>query len=180
LGFAIGLESFSPDTLDEMGKNFNRPECFHKLIRKIRSYGMIVWGSFVLGFDRDDEKSIRHTIAMARNSKLDFACFNFLTPLPGTEVYHQLAREERLTDRDWADYNMANLVFKPTRMSGETLEREMRNAWLDFYSLRAICKRLGWRWKKFHPFIWLINLALFYYTHKGIKRIKSPAQNPGP
>jgi radical SAM superfamily enzyme YgiQ (UPF0313 family) len=174
LGFAIGLESFSRNTLDEMGKNFNKPEYFHRLIRKIKSYGMIVWGSFVLGFDRDDEGSIRHTIEMARNSKLDFACFNFLTPLPGTEVYQQLVREKRLSNRNWADYNMANLVFEPTRMSGETLEREMRNAWLDFYSLKAICKRLGFRWKKFHPFIWLINLALFYYTHKKIRRIKSP------
>jgi len=180
VGFALGLESFSPNTLDEMGKNFNKPEYFHKLIKKIKSYGMIVWGSFVLGFDRDDEKIIRYTIEMARNSKLDFACFNFLTPLPGTEVYHQLVREKRLTNQNWADYNMANLVFKPTKMSGETLEREMRNAWLDFYSLKAICKRLGFRWKKFHPFIWLINLALFYYTRKKIKRIKSPAQNPQP
>jgi radical SAM superfamily enzyme YgiQ (UPF0313 family) len=174
VGFAIGLESFSPNTLDEMGKNFNRPEYFHKLIEKIKSYGMIVWGSFVLGFDRDDERSIQHTIEMAWKSRLDFACFNFLTPLPGTEVYHQLIRERRLTNRNWAAYNMANLVFKPAKMSGETLEREMRNAWLDFYSLKAIFRRLGFRWKKFHPFIWLINLALFYYTRKKIKRMKSP------
>ncbi|NIS63204.1 MAG: hypothetical protein GTO13_21685 [Proteobacteria bacterium] len=54
----------------------------------------------------------------------------------------------------------------------------MRNAWLDFYSLKAICKRLGVRWKKFHPFIWLINLTLFYYTRKKIKRMKPPAQDP--
>ena len=178
LGFAIGFESFSPNALDEMGKNFNKPEYFHKLIKKVKDYGMILWGSFVLGFDRDDEESIRYTNEMARTSKLDFVCFNFLTPLPGTEVYHQLVREERLTNRNWADYNMANLVFKPTQMLGETLEREVRNAWLDFYSLKAICKRLGWRWKKFHPFIWLMNLALFYYTHRKIKRIKYPVQNP--
>jgi radical SAM superfamily enzyme YgiQ (UPF0313 family) len=122
LGFAIGFESFSPNTLDEMGKNFNRPEYFHELIKKIKSYGMIVWGSFVLGFDRDDKKSIRYTLEMARNSKLDFACFNFLTPLPETEVYHHLVTEQRLTNSNWGDYNMANLVFKPSKMSGETLE----------------------------------------------------------
>ncbi len=178
LGLAIGFESFSPNTLDEMGKNFNKPEYFHKLIKKIKSYGMIVWGSFVLGFDRDDEKGIRYTLELAQNSKLDFACFNFLTPLPGTEVYRQLVTEKRLTDSHWGHYNMAKLVFKPAKMSGETLEFEMRNAWLDFYSLKAICKRLGVRWKKFHPFIWLINLTLFYYTRKKIKRMKPPAQDP--
>jgi radical SAM superfamily enzyme YgiQ (UPF0313 family) len=138
---------------------------------------MIVWGSFALGFDRDDQKSIRYTIEMARNSRLDFACLNFLTPLPGTEVYHKLAREERLTDSNWADYNMANLVFTPAKISGGTLEREMNNAWLDFYSLKAIARRLGFRWKKFHPFLWLINLALFYYTRKKIKRGESPTSD---
>jgi radical SAM superfamily enzyme YgiQ (UPF0313 family) len=180
LGFAIGFESFWPNTLDEMGKSFNKPEHFHKLIKKIKSHGMIVWGSFVLGFDRDDEESVHYTIEMARNSKLDFACFNFLTPLPGTEVYHQLVREERLTDSNWGDYNMANLVFKPRKMSGKALEREMRNAWLDFYSLKAIYKRLGFRWKKFHPFIWLINLALFYYTRKKISRMRFPPKDAKP
>jgi hypothetical protein len=73
---------------------------------------------------------------------------------------------------------MANLVFKPAKMPGETLELEMKNAWLDFYSLKAIRNRLGFRWKKFHPFIWLINLALFYYTRKKINRMKPPAQDP--
>ncbi len=180
LGFAIGFESFSPNTLDEMGKNINKPQYFHNLIKKIKSYGMIVWGSFVLGFDRDDEKGIRYTLELAQNSKLDFACFNFLTPLPGTEVYHKLITEKRLTDSHWGDYNMANLVFKPARMSGETLELEMKNAWLDFYSLKTICKRLGFRWKKFHPFIWLINLALFYYTRRKIKRMKPPPQDSQP
>ncbi len=180
LGFAIGFESFWPNTLDEMGKNFNKPEHFHKLIKKIKSYGMIVWGSFVLGCDRDDEESIHYTIEIPRDSKLDFACFKFLTPLPGTEVYYQLVREERLTDSNWGDYNMANLVFKPRKMSGEALEREMRNAWLDFYSLKAICKRLGFRWKKFHSFIWLINLALFYYTRKKIGRMKFPIKDAKP
>jgi hypothetical protein len=48
---------------------------------------------------------------------------------------------------------MANLVFKASKMSGETQELKMRNAWLDFYSLKAIFKRLEFRWKKFHPFI---------------------------
>ena len=180
MGFAIGFESFSPNTLDEMGKHFNKPEYFHALIEKIKSYGMIVWGSFVLGFDRDDERSVRHTTKLARSSKLDFACFNFLTPLPGTEVFHQLVRQGRLTDSNWANYNMANLVFKPANMSAGTLEREMKNAWLDFYSLKAIVKRLGFRWKKFHPFIWIINLALFYYTRKRIKRVTSPDKDPKP
>ena len=69
---------------------------------------------------------------------------NFIQPMPsslsilydlviGLHLLHKLVREERLTDSNWGDYNMANLVFKPRKMSGEALEREMRNVWLDFY-----------------------------------------------
>jgi hypothetical protein len=59
-------------------------------------------------------------------------------------------------------------------MSAGTLEREMKNAWLDFTSLNAIAKRLGFRWKGFHPFIWVINLALFSDTRKRIHQSKLP------
>ena len=49
-------------------------------------------------------------------------------------------------------------------------------AW--FLLAEGIVKRLGFRWKKFHPFIWLMNLALFYYTRKKIKRMKPAPQDP--
>jgi hypothetical protein len=45
--------------------------------------------------------------------------------------------ERNFSSSNWRDYNMANLVFKPGKISGETPELEMRNAWLDFYSLKA-------------------------------------------
>ena len=65
-------------------------------IETIKSYGILIWGSFVLGFDEDDEKSLEKTVQMAKASRLDFACFNFLTPLHGTMVYDKFEKEGRL------------------------------------------------------------------------------------
>ncbi len=106
---------------------------------------------------------------MAKASKLDFACFNFLTPLPGTRIYERLEEEDQLEGRSWNAYNMANLVFRPNRVRSKTLENNVRQAWLEFYSLRAIFHRLGISLRKTPFFIWLVNLAIFFYTRKKLR-----------
>jgi radical SAM superfamily enzyme YgiQ (UPF0313 family) len=170
IGLAIGLESFCKESLEAAHKRFNDPDQFYRDIEFIKSYGIFIWGSFVLGFDEDDEKGLENTIKMAKASKLDFACFNFLTPLPGTMVYDKLEKEDRLGSKKWDDYNMANLVFLPIRVTSEVLEEKVRKAWLEFYSIKAIFKRLGFSLGKIRFFVWLVNLALCFYTRKKLKR----------
>jgi radical SAM superfamily enzyme YgiQ (UPF0313 family) len=166
IGLAIGLESFSEESLKGAHKRFNRPELFHQEIDRIKSHGILIWGSFVLGFDEDNEKNLEKTIFLAKRSKLDFACFNFLTPLPGTRVYKQFHSEGRLTEKPWNDYNMSHLVYKPLSVTSKTLEEMVRKAWLDFYSPGAIFHRLSFSLSKTHFFIWLVNIALSFYTRK--------------
>ncbi len=169
IGLAIGLESFCEESLEEAHKRFNAPEHFYREIEIIKSHGILIWGSFVLGFDEDNEERLERTIHMAKASKLDFACFNFLTPLPGTTVYEKFQKEDRLDGRSWADYNMANLVFRPAGVAGEVLKNKVRKAWLEFYSLKAIVKRLGFSLGKIRIFIWFVNLALCFYTRKKLR-----------
>ena len=169
IGFAIGLESFSRKSLEGAHKRFNDPDRFHRDIEIIKSYGLMIWGSFVLGFDEDDQEGLENTIRMAKTSSLDFACFNFLTPLPGTVIWDRFRKEGRLLDKRWTDYNMSHLVFAPAMVSGHCLEKMVRKAWLEFYALRTLVKRLGFSMGKIRFFIWLVNLALCFYTRKRLK-----------
>jgi radical SAM superfamily enzyme YgiQ (UPF0313 family) len=168
-GLAIGLESFCKESLLGAHKWFNDPDRFYRDIETIKSYGILIWGSFVLGFDEDDEKGLKRTIAMAKSSKLDFACFNFLTPLPGTSMYDRFNEQGRLTSTKWAEYNMAHLVYRPRVVSQSVQENLVRKAWLEFYSLRSLFKRLGIRPGKIQLFIWLVNLVLWFYTRKKLR-----------
>lgn len=143
IGLAIGFESFCKESLKGPHKRFNDPEQFSRDIEIIKSYGILIWGSFVLGFDEDDEEGLEKTVQMAKWSRLDFACFNFLTPLPGTMVYDKFKKEGRLASKNWADYNMASLIFLPARVTAKVLENKVRKAWLEFYSMNAIVRRLG-------------------------------------
>jgi radical SAM superfamily enzyme YgiQ (UPF0313 family) len=168
-GLAIGFESFCKESLEGAHKRLNDPEHFYRDIDTIKSHGILIWGSFVLGFDQDNEERLEKTVQMAKRSRLDFACFNFLTPLPGTMVHDQFDREGRLVSKTWADYNMANLLFRPARVTGKVLEEKVRKAWLEFYSLKADISRLGLPFGKARFFIWLLNLALCFYTRKKLK-----------
>jgi radical SAM superfamily enzyme YgiQ (UPF0313 family) len=170
IGLAIGLESFSRESLEGAHKRFNDPDRFYQDIERIKRSGIFIWGSFVLGFDEDDEAGLEKTITMAKSSRLDFACFNFLTPLPGTAIYDRFEREDRLASRNWAEYNMANLVFRPVKVTGEVLGQKVRKAWLEFYALKAVFHRLGLSMGKIRFFVWLVNLALCFYTRKRILR----------
>jgi radical SAM superfamily enzyme YgiQ (UPF0313 family) len=170
IGMAIGLESFSRESLEGAHKRFNDPDHFYRDIAVIKSFGIFIWGSFVLGFDEDGEAGLERTISMAKSSKLDFACFNFLTPLPGTAIYDRFEREGRLDSKNWAEYNMANLVFQPIKVTGEVLGRKVRKAWLEFYALKVLFRRLGLSTGKIRFFVWLVNLALFFYTRKKLLR----------
>jgi hypothetical protein len=70
---------------------------------------------------------------------------------------------------NWADFNMANLVFRPAKVTGEVLKRKVKRAWLEFYSLKAVVRRLGFSLGKVRVFIWMLNLALCFYTRKKLK-----------
>ena len=54
IGIIIGLESPKSATLTEAGKRYAKAELYEQKIRKIQSYGISVWGSFIFGFDSDD------------------------------------------------------------------------------------------------------------------------------
>ena len=51
---SIGFESISRDTLKSVHKEVNRPETFAALVEKVHSYGIMVFGLFMFGFDGDD------------------------------------------------------------------------------------------------------------------------------
>ena len=51
---SIGFESISRDTLKSVHKMVNRPETFAALVEKVHSYGIMVFGLFMFGFDGDD------------------------------------------------------------------------------------------------------------------------------
>jgi hypothetical protein len=102
-------------------------------IRTLQDAGIKVMGSFVFGFDYDEESIFDATLEFLQKSGIVEAEFLILTPYPNTPLAEKLGAQGRIFNRDWSRYNTAHAVFRPARMSPERLEQGVSYLWREFY-----------------------------------------------
>jgi radical SAM superfamily enzyme YgiQ (UPF0313 family) len=122
LGWYIGFDSISQDTLNCIPKNTNKVDDFNSAVKNIQKYDMLAVGTFIVGFDTDKADIFDKTIKLAEDLNIDLPGVNILTPLPGTSVYKRLDKEGRILTKDWSKYDGFHVVFTPKQMTVEELE----------------------------------------------------------
>ena len=170
IGLILGLESPKAGTLDEAGKRYARAEEYAWRIKKIQSYNISLWGSFIFGFDGDDWRDCMNAVRFAQRCRLCMSCYPILTPYPGTRIFEKYVSQGRLLTRDWDKYNGATVVYQPEKMTVQELRHAQMAAFCEFYSPPSAFRRLGvWPFKRNS---WLSNLAIhrglaYYYSKRG-------------
>jgi radical SAM superfamily enzyme YgiQ (UPF0313 family) len=159
-GVFIGFETFSNKSIRDAGKGVNRPDEYMRDIARIHAAGIKVWGSFIFGFDNDALDVFRETLEFIEKSRMEFAQFSLLTPLPGTALFHQFEEEQRIVQRDWSKYDLGSIVFNHPLLTAERLHFEKNHAWRRFYSIRSIFMRLGMPKNRGDLILWIANLAV--------------------
>jgi radical SAM superfamily enzyme YgiQ (UPF0313 family) len=182
----IGFETFSNAGLKKLGKPTNWQDRFFRVVERIHSKNIGIWGAFVFGLDTDTRESLEETVRVVKEAKLEFAQFSCLTPLPGTELYRRYLAEGRLRENDWSQFNFGNVTFLPKNMSAEELAEVKTNAWGEFYNWRSVLHRMAWRAPLSLPFAsnraWsLLNRQniLFWAVNIGISRLVQHALKNG-
>jgi radical SAM superfamily enzyme YgiQ (UPF0313 family) len=138
----IGMESINPESLKEMRKQQTIQD-IRKSIRIFHQENIKVHGMFVIGFDTDDIKTIKETLRFAKKEEMDSGQFLILTPLPGTETYEELKRDQRLiTDVNWEKYDGHHVVFRPKNIIAHRLQIEVSKASIKFYSWGQVMKTI--------------------------------------
>jgi len=94
----IGIESFDNNSLLETAKVQNTATEMTEVVREIQSYGFIVVGGLIFGFDSDDEKSFGRTLQGLKDSSLLSGDPSLLTALPGTPLYRRMKLSGRLRE----------------------------------------------------------------------------------
>lgn len=142
----IGFESLSAASLGQMKKAWNlRHGGYAEVVRRLREAGILVYGSFVFGYDGDTPDAFDATVDFALENRLFLANFNPLTPTPGTPLYARLQREGRLLhERWWLDpgYRYGEATFTPRGMSAGELAAGCWRARRRFYTYGSIARRL--------------------------------------
>ena len=169
IGLILGLESPKAGTLRAAGKKYIDADQYISRIRKIQSYGISLWGSFIFGFDGDDWRDCMNAVRFAQKARLCMSCYPILTPYPGTGIFQQYQAEGRLTSRDWDKYNGATVVFQPSHMTVNELRHAQMAAFHEFFTPASALGRLGLLPVKKNS--WMANLAInrglkYYYSRK--------------
>jgi len=93
---------------------------------------------FIFGEDHDTVETINSTVSFALDQRIDTLQFMILTPFPGTRLYDDIVKQDRLIHRRWDYYDGMYAVFRPSNMSPARLQHETLRAYERFYSLRRV------------------------------------------
>ncbi len=152
---SIGFESISRETLRTVHKHVNRPETFAALVEKVHSYGIMVFGLFMFGFDGDDHSSFDETAAFNTDANYDACAYSALTPYPGTLTWYEMKKTNRIVSYDWTKYDQGHVVYRPARMTPDELRDGIDGVYARFYSASSIAGRFPWLGAR-HRTQWLI------------------------
>jgi len=167
--WTIGFDSVSQKSLDAIGKKTNIAKQYISVIKNIHDFGMNVEGSFMFGFDPDTPDIFDSTLDFISNSEVDKAEFHILTPFPGTPLFDDLEKQNRILTKDWSKYDSKNVIFKPRNMTEEELVDGVKKMYDGFYNPSNMLKIIG-RYvnKGLYPLSSSVSLSLqgFKYSSK--------------
>jgi radical SAM superfamily enzyme YgiQ (UPF0313 family) len=142
---SIGFESITRSVLTSVHKHVNRPETFASLVEKAHSYGIMVFGLFIFGFDGDDSSVFGTTARFNIEADYDACAYSVLTPYPGTLTWYEMKKADRIVSYDWSKYDQANVVFRPAQMTADELRLGHDAAYDTFYAPSSMVRRFPLR-----------------------------------
>ncbi|SHI16752.1 B12-binding domain-containing radical SAM protein [Sporanaerobacter acetigenes] len=135
----IGIESLNQKSLDYIDKK-QKIEDIEKAGEMLAKYKIKLIASIVLGLDYDTVEDIRNSVEFTKKINAYQLQPAVLTPYPGTPLYEQFEKEDRIIIKDWQYYDMMNVVFQPKNMSPWKLQSEFFHAVKSFYSFSGAMK----------------------------------------
>jgi radical SAM superfamily enzyme YgiQ (UPF0313 family) len=141
----IGFESLNRDNLVQMRKAWNlKYHDYQTSIEVFQKAGIMIYGTFVFGYDQDNTVSFDEAVAFAIRNKFYLANFNPLTPTPGADLYRQLQQENRLIYERWwldPDFRYGHATFHPRGMTADELTAGCLRARLRFNTWSSLWRR---------------------------------------
>jgi radical SAM superfamily enzyme YgiQ (UPF0313 family) len=137
----VGIETPSPEALEECRKVQNQQRDLVAAVKTIQGYGLEVMGGFIVGFDSDRQDVFRQQFEFIQRSGVATAMVGLLTALPRTRLYQRLKEEGRLLATSTGNNTQAVLNFLP-KLKREDLLRGYRDLMHRLYEPRVYYQRI--------------------------------------
>jgi radical SAM superfamily enzyme YgiQ (UPF0313 family) len=130
---ALGIESGDEEILKTLKKGIKKSQA-HKAVAALKSAGVPILASYIIGSPGDTHESIHKTFEFAKELDTNQTKFMICTPFPGTELFNMAVEKGILSDRPtpaqcagltYYQYVAANM----SKVSDEELLRYQRDAY---------------------------------------------------
>ena len=141
----IGFESVHFDSLYQLdNKNWKLKQLpgYEQAIGKIQSYGIGVYGTFIVGLDEDDINVFQETESFIKQNKLYGVNITVPTPLPGTRLREKMNDENRILIDDWSYYTFWDVNIIPNKMQVMELEEGLLQIYKNIFDDSQTHQRL--------------------------------------
>jgi radical SAM superfamily enzyme YgiQ (UPF0313 family) len=138
---SIGFESLSEESLESVGKGFNRPSRFAEDIKKLRAKGIQVIALVIVGLDGDTTDTFLATLRWLEENKISFLKLFTPAPYPGTKYHADMQAAGRIMNADWGAYDYGSANVRPLNMTPEEMLDGFRTVYSGFYSVRSMLRR---------------------------------------
>jgi radical SAM superfamily enzyme YgiQ (UPF0313 family) len=180
----LGIESEKEEQLKSAHKHFNasRINSYSEIFRKIHRYNISVLGTFIFGLEGDNLQSIHNRAKYILQSEVDAYQTTILTPLPGTVLYEQMQKDNRLLKTnypyDWNYYEFLRVNFMPKSMYPAELFETIVDIWSHVYSKQIIRRKAlktFWQQRNWNIYRWFTRgwqaTLWAYYTNWNYRNI---------
>jgi anaerobic magnesium-protoporphyrin IX monomethyl ester cyclase len=125
----VGAESPFKEVLDLYQKGIQGTQTV-EAIRLLKKNNILAQLMLVLGHEYETRESIKKTMIWATDIvKPDLIISMLLTPYPGTPMYEDLKKKNRIIDFNWTKYDMIHGVCDMEYLSARDLQEELYHAY---------------------------------------------------
>ena len=147
IGGLIGIEALSDHNLSFLNKYLTRKKIIETL-KEMWEYKLFVQGTYMFGYENENEESIRETIEELINLPLLVCHYFVLTPLPQTELFTYIDKKYGIHKNDWSRFDCFHLVWNHPHITPERMDRLINYARQKNWSPQRYFQYLARIWEK--------------------------------
>ena len=130
----FGIESGSQRVIDAIKKRITLAQA-ENAVRLSKEAGLEVECYFMIGLPTETENDILSSISFARKLDPDYVKFAITLPFPGTEMFDEMVKSNRIKSFNWPDYNFSapHNVYEHDTLNWKQIEYFYAKCHRDFY-----------------------------------------------
>jgi radical SAM superfamily enzyme YgiQ (UPF0313 family) len=131
----FGIEAGTDEELANIHKSKERYTIadLKELVQLLRRNDIATVGTYMNGFWQDDAEKIKHRFRVVDEIDPDTGVLMLLTPLPGSPIWRQALREERIENFDLQNWDAIHSIMPTKYLSREELGKLSAWANREFY-----------------------------------------------